>query len=143
MDLALTGENLPYDLTMENGDFVADYSLKNAVVISLFCDQRVNSDELPEGETSRRGWFGDMLADSEGDAIGSRLWLLAREKVTDETATRARGYAEESLAWMIEDGIADTVKVEAETDGSALLLSVEISKGGKVTSFQFNLTEGV
>ena len=142
VDIALTGENLPFDLTFENGDFVNETTLRNAVLLSLFCDRRVTAAEIPQGETSRRGWFGDLLADTEGDEIGSRLWLLDREKTTDENAARARDFATESLEWITEDGLADAVNVTAEASGNSILLSVEIVHGDKATAFQFTLKEG-
>jgi phage gp46-like protein len=142
VDISLGGDNLPFDLVFENGDFVAETSLKNAVSLSLFCDRRVTSAEIPQGETSRRGWFGDLLADIDGDEIGSRLWLLDRANSTNENAARAVDYARECLEWMIEDGLADTVNVTADAVGNSILLSIELTQGGKATSYQFNLNQG-
>ena len=41
--------------------------------------------------------------------MGSRLWLLARAKLTPETIELARSSIAESLAWMLELGIAVTL----------------------------------
>ncbi|MFZ5539471.1 MAG: phage GP46 family protein [Pseudomonadota bacterium] len=91
-----------------------DEGLETAVIISLFTDRRADpSDEIPDGTQDRRGWFGDAYADVPGDRIGSRLWLLSRAKQTAETLQRARDYAREALAWLIEDGIARAVEVDA------------------------------
>ena len=49
------------DLTITDDDLSLEKTLKTAVMISLFTDQRVTENELPYGETSRRGWFGDCL----------------------------------------------------------------------------------
>lgn len=97
-------------------------SLSTAVIISLLTDRRANvGDRLPDGSISdgsiapdRRGWCGDALADIQGDNIGSRLWLLEREKETEETKRRAIFYCEEALEWLLEDGIASSVEVTAE-----------------------------
>ena len=102
-DVALNG----YDLQQESG-------LTTAVIISLFTDRRAaNDDPLPSGATDLRGWWGDAFPDVEGDRIGSRLWLLSREKQTQLVVNRAQEYAQEALAWLMDDGIASAVNVVA------------------------------
>ena len=93
-------------------DFEAD-ELAQAVLISLFSWRRSADDD---GVTTpyRQGWWGDTYADTPGDQIGSRLWLLRREKLTNEVMARAREYAQEALQWLIDDAIAQTVTVTAE-----------------------------
>ncbi len=102
------------DLELAEGDLTVDTSLKTAIVLSLFTDARALPDDpLPTGDDPR-GWWGDMLSSYENDRLGSRLWLLGREKQTPETLERAKEYAEEALAWLLEDGIAEAVTVDAE-----------------------------
>ncbi len=96
-------------------ELATDDALETAVILSLFTDRLANADDaLPDSTGQRRGWWGDSFADVDGDRIGSRLWLLAREKQLPAVLERARAYARESLAWMVEDGIARGVEVEAE-----------------------------
>lgn len=103
-DIALSG----FDLLLEN-------SLRTAVIISLFTDRRAASDAPGPGVAAdKRGWWGDLLADVPQDRIGSQLWLLAREKQTREVAERARGFALEALAWLVEDGAAARIEAFAE-----------------------------
>lgn len=89
--------------------------LVRAVVISLFTWRRARRDDPHEGV--RWGWWGDGLADLPNDRIGSRLWLLAREKLTQSTVNRAREYAEEALQWLLEDRVATSVVVTSERFG--------------------------
>lgn len=90
--------------------------LVRAVLISLFTWRRANpDDELPAD--TRQGWWGDSYPLEPNDRIGSRLWLLARSKLTDETARRAREYAQEALQWLVEDSVVARVEVEAERQG--------------------------
>lgn len=110
-------EGLRFNLKLENGDLKGDAGLETAVTISLFSDRRIRPDELLPGETDKRGWFGDTLSEIEGDQIGSRLWLLARAKRTLETLRLAEDYAREALEWLVSDGIARDVQVEAEFQG--------------------------
>ena len=61
--------------------------------------------------------------------IGSRLWLLAREKQLPETLRRAEEYAREALQWMTDKGVAQSVRVAGRWDGAGrLLLDVEIDR---------------
>jgi len=137
-DLALSfdGETLTSDIAFGASDLATDDGLATAVIISLFTDARARPEDLlPDdtrapGETIvfgsaggnltryRRGWWGDLVpppqaADATGHRTGSRLWLLSREKQTAETLHRAEEYAREALQWLIADGVARAVQVEA------------------------------
>lgn len=107
--------------------------LVRAVVISLFTWRRANPDDELPGDL-RQGWWGDSFPSVPNDRIGSRLWLLSRAKLTTETVIRAREYAEEALRWLVDDGIAAQVEVEAERQGIyTLALACRIYKSdGKV-----------
>ena len=83
---------------------------------------RENADALPDGSGDRRGWWADSAAPAaDGDRTGSRLWLLSREKTLPEVLRRARDYAEEALAWLLEDGAAKNVSVHAAMPRRGLL----------------------
>lgn len=91
--------------------------LSRAVVISLFTWRRATPDDPVEPGDSRQGWFGDTYAEAPGDRIGSRLWLLSREKITPRTIARAREYSREALQWLIDDGVATRVDVTVKRYG--------------------------
>lgn len=116
MDLALIQHSYGrFDMAMEGADLAGDDGLETAVVISLFTDRRAEADDtIPDGSGDRRGWWGDGWSETEGDRIGSRLWLLAREKELPVVARRAEEYAEEALAWLLAEGVARAVRVTAE-----------------------------
>ena len=103
--------------------------LPRAVIISLYTWRRANADdELPASK--KYGWWGDCYAQIPNDQIGSRLWLLSRSKLTTETVNRAQEYATEALQWLIDDGVADSVQISAETEGlSMLALQIRITRG--------------
>ena len=108
------GEVLAGDFAVSDGALAVDNGLTTAIVTSLFTDARARPEDLPPSESELRGWWGDTLADIQGDRWGSRLWTLRREKQTQETRLRAREMTSEALAWLIEDEIASAVEVEAE-----------------------------
>jgi phage gp46-like protein len=119
-----------------------DDGLETAVVISLFTDRRaLRGDVLPEPKADRRGWWGDDFPDVPGDRIGSRLWLLSREKQLAAVLARAREYALEALQWLIDDGVARAVNVAAEVVREGVLgLGVEIRRADKpVAQYRFDL----
>jgi len=106
----------------------ATQPLVRAVVVSLFTWRRANRDDALPAE-QRMGWWGDTFAPIENDRIGSRLWLLSRAKLTQDTASRAREYALEALQWLIDDGVASKVEVDVERLGQqTLALAVRIYK---------------
>ena len=100
------------DVILGNGDLERDEGLRSAVIISLYSDRRADdTDEFDNND--RRGWWGDLLSEVEGDQIGSKLWLLQRSKNTQQVVNNAKQYAFEALEWMIEDGVAQDIEVDA------------------------------
>jgi len=101
------------DLALENALLASDDGLETAVILSLFSDARAKDDDvLPLGQTDRRGWWADAWPSVEDDRFGSRLWLLRAAKQLQQALNDAREYAEEALAWLVEDGAAKAVEVE-------------------------------
>lgn len=110
MDIQFAFNGAFFDLNKENGDLKTDDGLETAVIISLFTDARADTDDiLPDNSDDRRGWWGDSFADIAGDRIGSKLWLLAREKALPAVARRVETYAGEALNWLIIDGVASRI----------------------------------
>ena len=113
MDAGLIWKEMGADLALEDLALVRDDGLKTAVILSLFIDRRAETDDvLPDNTGDRRGWWADAYSEIEDDKIGSRLWLLSREKQMSSVLMRAKEYAEEALAWMVEDNIVESVTVE-------------------------------
>lgn len=142
-DLALVWRGLGADCSLSGSDLLRDNSLQTAIILSLFLDRRAREDDvLPDGTDNRRGWWADtVLPDSLGryDQYGSRLWLLHREKQMPEVLRRAKDYAQEGLAWLIEDKVARKVDVVATNpqDGWLVLdITVTLHNGG-LERYQF------
>jgi phage gp46-like protein len=109
LSLVINGIDTPLGMALRQ-------PLPRAVIISLFSWGRaLPDDELPG--TDRMGWWGDSFPQVAGDRIGSRLWLLARTTIRTATPAKVREYATEALAWLIADGVASDVIVQAERDG--------------------------
>lgn len=110
------------DLTVVENDLETDDGLETAVYLSLFTNRRAeDGDTLPTGDTDRGGWWGDAFPLSDGDKIGSRLWLLARSKQTANIPEDAKQYATEALQWLLDDGVSDRVDVESGIVANGIL----------------------
>lgn len=109
-----------------------DDGLQTAVLLSLFLDRLADAGDAALEPTARRGWWGDAYPEVEGDHIGSRLWLLAREKQLPQVQARAELYAREALQWLIDDGVASAVDVAAEVPTAGVLgLAVTITRSAQ------------
>ena len=129
-----------WDLSLFRHDLQVVDGLKSAILISLFSDSRAEEDEIPEGETLRRGWWGDSINNDIGNETGSKLWLLDREKTTDETLEAAEEYCRAALQWLLDDGIAESVEVQTSyTDKYTMLIEIQITRPtGLPVDFKFN-----
>lgn len=123
MDIKLSWAGWGADCSLHAADLLPENELETAVILSLLCDARARDDDtLPDGGTDRRGWWADSVdPEADGDRTGSRLWLLSREKTLPEVLRRARDYAEEALAWLVDDKVASSVTVTAEMPRRGLL----------------------
>ena len=104
-----------------DGDLLIDETPLTPMLISLGSDRRAHpDDDLPTGVdalnapssfVTRRGWAGDAL-DPFGRRIGSRLWLLDREKQDELTRLFVEDIAREALRWVaVETGTAAGITV--------------------------------
>ena len=99
------------DVVFTGRDFARDATPASALLLSLGTDRRAHADDTlpdayddlnpaaPAGLLGRRGWCGDAL-DRQARRIGSRLWLLNREKATEATRRKAEAIIAEAVAWL-------------------------------------------
>lgn len=120
-------------------------NLYNAVVISLFTDARAKPDDrLPDEPRTgpvpaniyrdRRGWHGDPN-------IGSRRWLLYREKQVPEVLQRLEEYDREALQWLITDRVVSSIDVvESFPARGVVLTEITLHRPGlPALNFNFQL----
>ena len=142
VDIRLHWDNAAFgrgDIAVADGDLETDDGLQTAVIVSLFTDTRVETDELPAGSADKRGWWGQTLQDDTDDAFGSKLWLLEREKRTLAVLPRFEEYCREALAWLIEDNLAVSVDVTARFGiRRSVAIGIEIrTPDARTREFQF------
>jgi len=114
-DLSFIFTGLDTDLGLLLDDINTDEGLETAVSISLFTDRRASNDDvllydfLADGTDDKRGCWIDSYPEVGNDLIGSRLWLLFREKSEQAVVNRAKEYIAQALQWMLDDGVAKSV----------------------------------
>lgn len=149
-DLLITWDPTTYegDLVLDGFDLATDEGLASAVFVSIFTWRRANpDDDVTDGDL--KGWFGDSYAETEGDQIGSRIWLFLREKITTANLLKLREVIRESLQWLIDDGIASNLEVEVFRNPDHSIHTVEAdvtiyrSNGGQVNLRFEDLWRGI
>lgn len=98
------------DWRTDFGALATGNDLQTAVIICLFTDRLARRDDTYDG-SNRRGWWGDTGSE---EPMGSRLWLLHREKLTSHVAIRAEEYASEALMWLKNDGVVSDILISAQ-----------------------------
>lgn len=129
------------------GGLVAKNPLLTAVILLLFTDCRVEDYELGDGRNGdRRGWPGDgfdiQTANGE-QALGSKLWLLRRRDLNDQTAMWAQVEAKRALQPLIAQGACVKVTATAVPDfvNDRMMLAIALygRDGAQVFAQKFDL----
>lgn len=101
----------PSDQAVGTNDLVQDTTLESTIVIMIGSNARADdSDSLPSSYNNHGGYWGSSLL---GFELGSKLWLLGRAKLTDDTAVVAAQYTDEALLPLVDEGVAASVKSTA------------------------------
>lgn len=118
--------------------------LRRSVTISLFTWRRAGPDDAVD-DSDRKGWWADCVPSVAGDKIGSRLWLLQRRTLVADTLKDAQSYAEEALAWLVDDEVVTSVTVTAERQGNDRmnLRVMLIEQNGETLELNFEDTWGL
>lgn len=105
------------DWTLSGRTLDSTNGLVTAIAVALFTHRTAeDDDELPEFASDRRGWWADSQAAEvrDGWPIGSRLWLLSREKQTEDTRARAEFYIREALEPFVDRRIVSAYDLTVE-----------------------------
>ena len=105
-----------YDIQIDGADFASAYGFESTIPVSYFTDARASAAQVEEADR-RRGWVGNILYVDEARQLGGLLWLLDQARVTDDTINFGKSYAQGSLQWMIDDGLARSIEINVERDG--------------------------
>lgn len=133
LKLTIQDNNIGFDLSVLNADLETGSDLETAVYISIFTWARAKSyDDVPD-RNNIYGFFGDKLLDDKTHITGSRLYLLKRRKLNQETINDAVIYVEEALNWMLKDAVVSKIEVIPERKGiDELDMIVRLYRNGGV-----------
>lgn len=108
---------------LDDGTLDETQALATAIIVALGTDRLADpSDILPDPDsTDRRGWWGDFDAQPiwDGWPIGTRLWLLTREKIVGPganqgaTVVRVEQYIREAIQPFLDRRIGSASVVKA------------------------------
>src|SRR5260370_15783144 len=85
--------------------------LQSAIWASLFTDALAQADDLtPDLGNDRRGWWADA-GKQPVDSMGSLLWLYRRGKRNETTRLAIQTTAQDSLQWLVTDGVVSPIDV--------------------------------
>jgi phage gp46-like protein len=127
-------------LLKPNGGLDETQALATAVILAFGTWRRAETtDILPDlNSDDRMGWWGDMDAAEiwDGWPIGSRFWLMRRDKIVGpealqgSTIARAESYAYEALQPFVDKRIASRVHAVASRRGlHTIVVDVTIYRG--------------
>jgi phage gp46-like protein len=128
---------------LSDGTLDDTQALATAVIVALGTDRLANANDiLPDlDSTDRRGWWGDLDAQElwGGWPIGTRLWLLMRDKIVGPearqgaTVVRVEQYIREAIEPFLDLRIGSRMAVKATRIGKEQINAlVRIYRGPKL-----------
>lgn len=147
------GEAVTLDwLMLPTGQLDTSQELVTAAIVALGTDRRALDDDLLPGldeNEDRRGWWGDTDAQDiwGGWPIGTRLWLLSREKITGpeaeqgSTVARVEDYVLEALLPFVGLGLATAVDCVATRNGTERISAEATIYRGNLPAIQLRFAD--
>jgi phage gp46-like protein len=104
-------ETQTVDLAIDGNGFIALTSgLETPSLLSALSNRRA---DRPMDEPY--GWWADEYAEVQGDRYGSHVWLRqSKGKLRSQNLRLTALAVEDSLMWMVSDGLASSVVVTSE-----------------------------
>lgn len=132
-DLAITQDNDGvFDLQIDDGDFISTNSFNTSILMTVFCEQRANSSEVPE-IYRRGGWWGNLLSSIPNFEIGSKIWLYYQSRKTQDTLNGLITASQVGFNWLVDYGYAQNVNVTGEINREGITITVKIFISKSVT----------
>lgn len=149
-DLALyrrSDGNFDLAFDEDKSDLLTTDSLENAVIVSIGSYAR----ERKLGREANLkpcvgGWWGDTIDDK--GTLGGYLYEAFPGKLNDDTARSMKKLVEESLEWMVDDGVVKSVSSSAAVDDGSVTVTVVITANSGDDemfdySFKWGDTDGI
>lgn len=111
-----------FDIAIKDGDFESVQGLDTAIYTSLFTDGRAPAYNVPDS-FRRRGWIGNIGTSKFPTSL---LWLLDQSRITQNTLNLAKQYTNESLRWLIDEKIAQTIEVQISREYRGIGINITL-----------------
>lgn len=141
IDIALVQDEFgKFDISFsENGDFALTKGFDTAINMSIYCERRATAAEVPVAPM-RRGWWGNVASLTANFEIGSKLWLVRQERLTQEVINKIKDYINLGLDWLIIQEYAVEINVDAAVINQELIVEVSIKRpNGQVEKRGFKI----
>lgn len=132
---------LEYDNLTQRCDFMrtdgfsldTDEGLETAITVSFFTDARATEEDGLDPAQDPRGWWGAAYLNIQPGSLGSKLWMLRRMKLTNDTLLLASSWARESILWLLPRTAQTIVCTTERMAGinNAGLITTQIQKPSK------------
>lgn len=139
-DIAIVFDPVSFtgDFAMSGAGLLLGNELQTAVLISLFTDGVASPDDImpPSQVNDPRGWWADTYTN---DPIGSKLWQAFWRQTTPGTVNWLNDTANKAVQWMLDDGVASSVTVNAQLLGPGRIgfSGTIIEPSGRPTPFSW------
>lgn len=124
------------------GGLEAKNPLLTAVIALLFTDCLVEDYEIDAGRAGdKRGWPGDGFdidTTSGEQSLGSKLWLLRRMDLSDQTAMWAQAEAKRALTPLLTQGLCVKIAAKAVPLYAQDTMTLDIALYGRDGAMVFN-----
>lgn len=104
----------------ETQDLKIENSYDTDIACSLLTDKRATQSQIAES-SKRRGWIGDLASDLTNYEIGSWIWLLSQERLTNSIVNKAVSYGRDCLQWILDLDLATRIQVTGARVGTKQL----------------------
>jgi len=134
-DAVLAKVNGVFDFSLTaDGDILTEDFFDTAILMSLLCERRAASSEVPASER-RRGWIGnESTPDFE---IGSKIWIYEQARLTRTTMNGIGNASDEALQWMVDDDIAVSVRSNTSLSNDTIGLEAIIERPNSIVERRF------
>lgn len=120
----------------DDGDLTTTEGFDTAIKLSIFCERRADSSEIPTARL-RRGWIGNILSDVPDFEIGSKRWLYDQARMDDDTVNGITDAVQDGMTWFIEDGYLDNITTSSTFNGVVVTTVVELFRDSSRVDKQY------
>ena len=127
-----------YDFMIDQktGDMVITDGLDTALIMSVFCEKRDNSIQIPE---NRGGWMGNEMNDNPDYEIGNLNWTKYQSKIDEELPDEIGDNTKDGINWLSEDKIVEAfeVRIEVNLERNGINSNVSLQRNNNIENVTF------